>query len=532
MEQIFKLTIACVLLFLTSCIKDDFPVRTIEGNIDLIKIEGQIGDPEIDKANYIVKVKVDDTVNIKNLQVSKLTVSNDAAIQIVGYPKFPSKGFSSLENIPEESNTVVNFENPVNVVLTTYQEYKWKIVVEQEIDREGGIDVVGQFGQPVVDEENHTIVIYVMEDVDLSKVEVRNMKIGGSAATVTPKAPVTMNFTRPQEFTVTSHGESTLWTVSVLHTEGSSAESDLSVWATKAYVNGSMQEGTTPVIEYKKKVDVDWMELPANAITTSGGAYKAIISGLQPATAYSYRVTIGSTVGEEIGFTTESAPIIENLGFENWSQGGKTWFPNLDASDSYWGTGNPGVTVIGKESNSTPSTDAIKGKAARLETVKVPLVGLAAGNIFTGGFKTNLSSPVNSVRFGRRFTGRPSKLKGYYKYKGGIIDVSDSDHKDQIGKPERFNIYISLEDWGPDVAKDKDGYEIRPDNRTVIGYGELVSSESVNDYREFTIDVDYKITDRKPTHVVIVATSSILGDYFTGYIGSTLYIDEFELVYD
>lgn len=67
----------------------------------MIKIEGQIGDPEIDKANYIVKVKVDDTVNIKNLQVSKLTVSNDAVIQIVGYPKFPSKGFSSLENIPK-----------------------------------------------------------------------------------------------------------------------------------------------------------------------------------------------------------------------------------------------------------------------------------------------------------------------------------------------------------------------------------------------------------------------------------------------
>ena len=520
MEQIFKLTIACVLLFLTSCIKDDFPIRTIEGNIESIEVDG-LKETEIDKANRTVKIKVNDAVNIKELQIRSFTVSNDAAVQMIGFPKFPSQGFSSLENIPEESSTIVNFEKPVSVVLTTYQEYKWKIEVEQEIDREGGIKVVGQFGQPVVDEENHTIVIYVMEDVDLSKVEVRNMEIGGSAATVTPKAPVTMNFTRPQEFTVTSHGESTLWTVSVLHTEGSSAESDLSVWATKAYINGSMQEGTTPVIEYKKKVDVDWMELPANAITTSGGAYKAIISGLQPATAYSYRVTIGSTVGEEIGFTTESAPIIENLGFEN-----------LDASDSYWGTGNPGVTVIGKESNSTPSTDAIKGKAARLETVKVPLVGLAAGNIFTGGFKTNLSSPVSSVRFGRRFTGRPSKLKGYYKYKGGIIDVSDNDHKDQIGKPERFNIYISLEDWGPDVAKDKDGYEIRPDNRTVIGYGELVSSESVNDYREFTIDVDYKITDRKPTHVVIVATSSILGDYFTGYIGSTLYIDEFELVYD
>ena len=203
MEQIFKLTIACVLLFLTSCIKDDFPIRTIEGNIESIEVDG-LKETEIDKANRTVKIKVNDAVNIKELQIRSFTVSNDAAVQMIGFPKFPSQGFSSLENIPEESSTIVNFEKPVSVVLTTYQEYKWKIEVEQEIDREGGIKVVGQFGQPVVDEENHTIVIYVMEDVDLSKVEVRNMEIGGSAATVTPKAPVTMNFTRPQEFTVTS----------------------------------------------------------------------------------------------------------------------------------------------------------------------------------------------------------------------------------------------------------------------------------------------------------------------------------------
>lgn len=532
MKHIYKLAIACLLFCTTSCIKDDFPVRTIEGNIELIEIEGQVGDAVIDKTNHTVKIQVNDAVDMKALQVSAFNVSNDATIQMVGFPKFPSKGFSSLENVPEESSTVVNFEKTVNAVLTTYQEYKWKIEVEQVIDRAAGIDVVGQFGQPVVDDENRTIVIYVTEDVDLSKVEVRKMAIGGSVATVTPETPKTMDFNRPQEFTVTFHGESTLWTVSVLHTEGSSTDSDLSVWATKAYINGSMQEGTTPVIEYKKKTDVDWMELPANAITTTGGTYRATISGLQPATTYSFRVTIGSSVGDEMSFTTESAPGIENLSFDSWSQGGKTWFPNSDASDSFWGTGNPGVTVIGKESNSSPSTDAIKGNAARLETVKVPLVGLAAGNIFTGGFKTNLSSPVSSVRFGRRFTGRPSKLKGYYKYKGGLIDTSDSDHKDQIGQPERFNIYISLEDWGTDVAKDKDGYEIRPDNRTIIGYGELVSSESVNNYKEFTIDIDYKVADRKPTHVVLVATSSFYGDYFTGFVGSTLYVDEFELVYD
>lgn len=532
MKQVYKLAMVLLSLCMASCIKDDFPVRTIEGNIDLIEVEGQVGDAEIDRTNYAVKIKVDDVVNVKDLRVLRFSVSNDATIRMNGYPDFPSKGFASSDHIPAESSVVVNFEKPVGVVLTTFQEYEWTISVEQVIDRVAGIDVVGQFGQPIVDEANRTIVVYVMEDVDLSKVEVRSMAIGGSTATVTPAAPATMDFTRPQEFAVAFHGESTLWTVSVMHTTGSSTESDLSVWATKAYINGSIQEGTSPVIEYKRRLDVDWISLPASAITITGGTYRATISGLQPATAYSYRVTIGSSISDEMGFTTESAPLIENLSFDNWSQNGKTWFPNTVASDSYWGSGNPGVTVIGRESNSTPSTDAIKGNAARLETVRVPLVGLAAGNIFTGGFKTNLSSPISSVRFGRRFTGRPSKLKGYYKYKGGIIDASDNDHRDQIGQPERFNIYISLEDWGTNVATDADGYEIRPDNRVVIAYGGLSSSESVDSYQEFTIDIDYNVTDRRPTHVVLVATSSIFGDYFTGYVGSTLYIDEFELVYD
>lgn len=41
--------------------------------------------------------------------------------------------------------------------------------------------------------------------------------------------------------------------------------------------------------------------------------------------------------------------------------------------------------------------------------------------------------------------------------------------------------------------------------------------------------------DHRPQEMhslVIVASSSALGDYFTGWRGSTLWIDELELVYD
>ena len=49
---------------------------------------------------------------------------------------------------------------------------------------------------------------------------------------------------------------------------------------------------------------------------------------------------------------------------------------------------------------------------------------------------------------------------------------------------------------------------------------------------EFRLDFEYKDTERKPTYIVISACASYLGDYFTGGVGSTLYIDEFELLYE
>ena len=52
------------------------------------------------------------------------------------------------------------------------------------------------------------------------------------------------------------------------------------------------------------------------------------------------------------------------------------------------------------------------------------------------------------------------------------------------------------------------------------------------EYKEFTIELEYRDTERKPTYVLIVATASKYADYFTGGNGSTLYIDEFEFLFE
>ena len=43
---------------------------------------------------------------------------------------------------------------------------------------------------------------------------------------------------------------------------------------------------------------------------------------------------------------------------------------------------------------------------------------------------------------------------------------------------------------------------------------------------------EYRDRTRTPKYIVIVAAASKYGDYFTGGVGSTLYLDEFSFVYD
>ena len=50
--------------------------------------------------------------------------------------------------------------------------------------------------------------------------------------------------------------------------------------------------------------------------------------------------------------------------------------------------------------------------------------------------------------------------------------------------------------------------------------------------REAIIRLTYKDTERRPTHIIISCTSSKLGDYLTGSYNSTLWVDNFELIYD
>lgn len=297
------------------------------------------------------------------------------------------------------------------------------------------------------------------------------------------------------------------------------------VWGQFAYLSGTcnLAEITSPVqFRYKKKAGTEWTTV--EAVQEEGTKnYSAKVAPLDFGTEYEYYILCGDKTGETCTFTTESYVEIPNLNFDTWSQNGKNWYPNADASNSYWATGNEGVT-LGGSSNSTGVEDSHSGLAAQLQTVQVKVLIVkvtAAGNIFIGNYKTNTSNPASSVTFGREYTGaRPVKLSGYFKYQPGA-EMSDGSVPSEKLEKDECDIYIQL--WSGDET---------------IGEGHFVTNETVSEYTRFEIPIEYTVTNKRPDKIAIVATSSRYGGYFSGMsvigqlaIGSTLWVDDFELSY-
>ena len=66
----------------------------------------------------------------------------------------------------------------------------------------------------------------------------------------------------------------------------------------------------------------------------------------------------------------------------------------------------------------------------------------------------------------------------------------------------------------------------------MIAYGEKPLPSSINEWTEFEIELEYRATNRIPTHIIIVCSASRYGDYFTGSTSSVLWLDDFDLKYD
>ena len=256
---------------------------------------------------------------------------------------------------------------------------------------------------------------------------------------------------------------------------------------------------------------------------------------MSASTTYKYRVSVDGTAGSEQTFTTVAAVALENGSLENWSQDGSQWNPWGADNSPFWGTGNKGTKLIGKNIT-LPVDESVSGKAAYLESVNALGLKLASGNLFTGDF--DLDGMNGLLHFGREFSSFPTSLRLYYKYTPATIDmIGDNvgDLASMKGEPDICHIYIALSDKS-------EPYEIRnnpskrqlfdKDDANIIAYGEFSSNQSTSSYKQIEIPLEYRYTNRTPKYIIIVASSSKYGDYYIGGVGSKLWLDEMELVYE
>lgn len=312
------------------------------------------------------------------------------------------------------------------------------------------------------------------------------------------------------------------------------------VWSSFANVSAEYKTESEPAgmtFQYRKTGDADWTVFPADQLVKEGRKFSAKIAGLEPGTGYEVWAITDAEQNEAniASFVTEEETQLPNFNFDSWSDNGHS--ANAEGT-SFWDSGNEGASTLNKYPTSQETGYVKAGSAVKMVSQFVGLGSLgkfAGGNIYSGAYVETHGMSGASIDFGRPYTSRPSKLHGWYSYAPVVIDYAEGIHGDKKGELDVGKIYVALMSSGPfrvnNSTDPKTLFDPSADN--VIAYGELNLDQSTgSEYKEFTIELDYRYEDVRPTYVLVVATASAYADYFTGGNGSILYIDEFEFIFE
>lgn len=337
-------------------------------------------------------------------------------------------------------------------------------------------------------------------------------------------------------------------------------------WDRLAYLmaeNVSTGTGVSPEgmkFQYREKVVVatqtDESTTPWHDVeTTSAGnnKYTAMLTGLTAEKEYEYRLVNGESVviGSVNTFTTGKADAkeqLQNAGFEDWYQSGKTIYPAtqtiFDAGNYMWDTSNAGASIMSK--NPTSQSTEIKksgNSSAQLKTEYVT-IKLAAASLYYGRFNSLVGMSGAKIDFGQEFASRPISFKGWYQYKPEVIDNEKQELGSsgvlKVGDSDQCSIYIILSKGTYQVNNTDVSTLLTAENvwenDQFIAFGELPAEQckGTDGWVNFDIPLQYKEGKfgEQPTHLIIVCSSSKYGDYFTGAVGSTMYLDDFSLNYE
>lgn len=357
--------------------------------------------------------------------------------------------------------------------------------------------------------------------------------------------------------------------VSCIQDEPLNAEADIvavdSVWVKDARKSGLIIGD--PIVENRKIIfmvknrDADLTHL-APLFKLTPGATISPAEGTERDFSTPQVYTVTSQDGnwkKEYTVSFIDLGIFTRSSFETWEYDGDSRSRYLRAydltSDSYipWASGNSGFALTGAGQSPldfpTAPAEYISNnglvKCAKLETKSTGKFGadlrmpIAPGNMFIGEFNAAnaIMSPLKATKFGLPVLGfKPEKLRGKYKYKAGDV-VTDKWNQPVEGAHDACDIYGVIYEVDPENPKPLDGNDVLSSDRIVL-LARIQDPGEPADWKDFSLQFnpqngktfDYERLRNRGYYLSIVFTSSIDGASFIGAVGSTLYVDEVEII--
>lgn len=306
---------------------------------------------------------------------------------------------------------------------------------------------------------------------------------------------------------------------------------------------------------YMKNESTNQWDIPADGVARdfSNGVQEYMVVSRDGNTHHLYK----------LAFNCNEVPSIYHLDWAEESSPSKKpnyyIFKEYDAKGDEiftWCSANPGFAIskASAEKDDYPTTKCEgwngKGQAVMLRTLETGKIGamagkpIAAGNLFLGEFnvKTALSNPLGSTLFGVAYNKKPISFSGYMNYVPGEVFT---DVKMQIvtNESDSCSIYAVLY-----KNTDENGNSIKLDGATIDNSPYIVARAELRDsrragtngeWKHFTLEFDYdsysiefdpEVAANNGYNLAIVCSSSNQGAFFRGAVGSTLKVDELELV--
>ncbi len=336
-----------------------------------------------------------------------------------------------------------------------------------------------------------------------------------------------------------------------------------SISYTSAVLQGQvMKDVETAGFQYRAKGSADWTYVDGSASRAAfakGQTYYATVRNLAVAAAYEYRAVCGPAANpteyqaDIVEFATNNGPQLPNAGMEDWYTAGKVVIPQANGGTEFWDSGNHGSSTM-SVTLTNQTTEKVHGGAygakLRSQFVGIGSIGkFAAGNLFTGKYLATEGTD-GLIGFGRPFNIpqgiKLTKLRVWMHYSPGTVEKKGAkDSYLKQGEMDKGEIYIALfDDFDNYLSEYAGSYGcivrtkgaeklFDKDAGNVVAYGTCHLTEATpgNDLMMIEIPLEYKAGKGAPKIIDIVCSASIYGDYFCGGEGSTLYVDDFELIY-